>query len=40
VPKILFSVGTENIAVVGNKVRSVEKLEIAICILEYIASRR
>jgi hypothetical protein len=40
VPKILFSVGTENIAVVGNKVRSVEKLEIAICILKYIASRR
>jgi hypothetical protein len=40
VPKILFSVETEDTAVVRNKVRSIEKLEIAICILEYIASRR
>lgn len=39
-PEILLSVGTENLAVVRNEVRSVEELEIAICILEYIASRQ
>ena len=39
VPEILFPVGTEDLAVVGNEVRSVEKLKIAICILKYIAFR-
>jgi hypothetical protein len=40
VPEILLSVGTEDFAVTGDEVCSVEELEFAVRVFEYLATRR